>query len=137
MSSPLVQRLIEQCHYPLLEGEALEAFIQAPGPCVLFLTEDPARFNEVNDVAVVLPELLKVFPQVRAGVVARPAEKALQKRYGFSTWPALVLLRDGGWLGTLTGMHDWEVYLTRVGQLLDGPVSRPPSIGIAVSAARA
>ena len=47
--------------------------------------------GETLDLAVVLPQLLKSFPQrLSAAVIARSAEKAVQARYGFRTWPALV-----------------------------------------------
>lgn len=129
---PLLDRLSTELGYPLLDATGVDAFIAEPGVSVLFFTEDPARFAETLDVAVVLPELLSAFPSLRPAVVARSAEKALQKRYGFSRWPALVFLRDGEYLETITGIQDWSEYLQTIAGLLQAPVRRPPSIGIPV-----
>jgi hydrogenase-1 operon protein HyaE len=114
----------------------LEAFCQAPGDAVLFCAGDPVQYPECLDVAVVLPELLRVWPgRFRAGVVSPEQEAAVQARYGFQRWPTLIFLRRGEYLGALSGIQDWSVYLARIETLLAGPVSRPPSIGIAVSTA--
>ena len=68
-----------------LAGAAVDAFIGERENVVLFFTENPTQYPESNDVAVILPELLKAFGgQLDAAVIHRDAERALQPRYGFS-----------------------------------------------------
>ncbi len=132
---PLIARLVDDYGYPLLEPARLESCIAAPGAVVLFCAGDPLQYPECLDVAVVLPELMRAFAgRFRAAVASRELEAELQARYGFKHWPSLIFLRDGGYVGTLSGMLDWSVYLARIQDLLAAPISRPPSIGIAVSA---
>lgn len=131
----LINRLVDEFGYPLLTADNLEAFCEAPGDAVLFCGGDPAQHPECLDVAVVLPEILRAFPgRFRAAVAATELEPAMQARFGFSVWPALVFLRNGAYVGVIPGIKDWSVYLARIQDLLAAPSSRPPSIGIAVSA---
>ena len=133
MSSPLLQRLFEEYGYPEIQVSNLQEFIDGPGVVVLFFTGDPKQNRETNDVAVVLPELVRAFDgRLRAGVVARSAEKELQARYGFRRWPALVFVQEAGYLGTITGMQNWEDYLREVQTLLDAEPREPPGFGIPV-----
>jgi hydrogenase-1 operon protein HyaE len=131
MPSPLIQRLTAELGYPVLDEHALDAFLAAQRHSLLFFTEDPARYPESNDVAVVLPELMQVFGQgCAAAVIDRAAEKALQRRFGFNAWPALVVMRGSGYLGAITRVQDWRVYLEELDALFDGAVQRPPGIGV-------
>jgi hydrogenase-1 operon protein HyaE len=131
---PLIARLVDDYGYPLLDEANLDACIATPGDTVLFCAGDPLLYPECLDVAVVLPELMRAFAgRFRAAVVSRELEAALQTRYGFTHWPSLVFLRDGGYVGTLSGILDWAVYLARIQNLLAAPTARPPSIGIAVN----
>jgi len=133
---PLIARLVDEYGYPLLNADNLEAFCAAPGDAVLFCAGDPVQHPECLDVAVVLPELLRAFPgRFRAAVAASALEPDMQVRYGFNRWPTLVFLRDGAYVGTLSGIQDWSVYLSHIHDLLATAPSRPPSIGIAVSTA--
>lgn len=133
MSSPLIERLQHEFHYPLVDASNLTAFLKGNACTALFFTEDPKRFHESNDVAVVLPELVKAFPnQFTPAIVARSDEKKLQSLYGFQAWPALVFLRGQNYLGAITGIQDWAVYLTDIKTILASEPSRPPAIGIAV-----
>ncbi len=135
MRSPLIQRLFEDYGYPEIDQENLEAFLQGPGVHVLFFTGDPKQHRETNDVAVVLPELVKAFPgQLNPGVVSREAEKALRVQYGFRRWPALVFLRRKGYLGAITGIRIWADYLTEVRALLASEPKQPPSFDTPVAA---
>ena len=130
---PLIARLTGEYGHPLLDAASLEAFCAANGDAVLLCAGDPVQHPECLDVAVVLPELLRAFPgRFRAAVASSGLEPEMQARYGFNRWPTLVFLRDGGYVGALSGIQDWSVYLARVRDLLATPASRPPSIGIAV-----
>lgn len=127
MSSPLIDRLVSQHDCVLLDDEHYQAFIDAHDYIVLFCPNDPLLFPESNDVAVILPELLKAFEQpLHAAVVGRSIERELQRRYRFSRWPALVFLKNGGYLGVLAGIHNWHGYLTEGSRILQSSVSEPP-----------
>lgn len=132
---PLINRLVNALGYPLLDSETLlDAFGDLPGDAVIFCAGDPVQYPECLDVAVVLPELLHAFPgRFHAAVASRAQEPGLQALYGFKRWPSLVFLRDGAYVGTISGIQDWSVYLSRIQALLATPASRPPSIGIAVA----
>ena len=76
MNSPLINRLIDELGYPLLDDDNFEGFIEQTPISVLFLTEDPKRFPESLDVAVILPELIKQFPQLTPAVVSEDIQTA-------------------------------------------------------------
>lgn len=130
MSSPLIRRLHEELGFPLLDRQGADAFLAEGGEAVLFFTGDPGRYKETDDVAVVLPELIKEFGgRLRAGVVERESERELEARYGFAVWPALAFFRDGHYLGAITRMQDWEVYLERIPELLaTHPAQEEPAV---------
>lgn len=123
MTHPLFQRLID-LGIPQLGEADCEAYLQAQPLCVLFLHEDPQRFPESLDVAVVLPELLKAFPMLSAALVEQALEPRLQARYGFTLWPTLVFLKHSQYLGSLSRMLDWDAYLKQIPPLL----ARTPQI---------
>ncbi|WP_299179409.1 hypothetical protein [uncultured Neptuniibacter sp.] len=132
MSSPLINRLIEELKFPLLTEENFTAFIQAHDFSVLFCTEEPKRFPESNDVAVILPELVRQFPQLTAGVVSPAYEKTVQGRYNFTVWPTLVFLKQGRYLGHISKVQDWDIYLAEINSILNLEPRRDPGIGIPV-----
>jgi len=132
MPSPLINRLIDELGYPHLTEQNFEAFIQSEAFSVLFFTEDPKRFPESNDVAVILPELVKQFPQLSPAVVSTDYEKKLQGRYNFNVWPALVFLKEGRYLAAITKVQDWDVYTAEITSILALEPKRDPGIGIPV-----
>ena len=133
MPSSLIENMISQYQYPVLDEASLDAFIQSHHQCVLFFTEDPVRFPESNDVAMILPELVKQYNgQFDAAVIAQSAQRNLQTRYGFNEWPSLVFLRQGQYLGTVSRVQDWMVYLQLIDQILTAEPRRPPGFSIPV-----
>jgi hydrogenase-1 operon protein HyaE len=133
---PLVQRLLDQPHTQAVTPDGLEAWLTRGGEQVLLFGGDPVRFPEVLDVAVVLPELRAAFAgRFAIGIVPREHEDAIARRFGVQRWPSLVFLRDGGYLGTVSGMRDWDDYVREVGEVLAREVSRAPTVGIPVVAA--
>ncbi|MGD9831948.1 MAG: hydrogenase [Piscinibacter sp.] len=135
---PVMQRLIDQFGATRIEADTLAAFLGRPGTTVLLLAGDPVQFPEGLDVAVVLPELRSALAADFAiGVVAPDSQDAVARRYGSQRWPSLVFLRDGQYVTTLAGMHDWTDYLKLVEAALAMPVSRAPTIGIPVVSANA
>lgn len=134
MTHPLVQRLFDDYGYPEVSLETHAEFVARPGLAVLFFAGDPRRFRDTTDIAVVLPELVKALGgDLRAGVVSAEAGKPLQEQYRFETWPALVFLRDGAYLGSICGIQNWSDYLQQIDRLLrDGPQhpQRVPAINL-------
>lgn len=136
MTHPLIQRLFDEYEYPEVSLESHDDFVNQPGVNVLFFAGDPKRFRDTTDVAVVLPELAKVFSgALRPGVVSASDEQELQKRYGFTAWPALVFLRTGGYLGAITGIQNWAEYLNEIKVLLTAEPVPPPAFKIPVVSA--
>ncbi|MBI5257194.1 MAG: hydrogenase [Burkholderiales bacterium] len=135
---PLVERLIQQHQATRITPATLDAWLAEPGDRVLFFSGDPVRFPEALDVAVVLPELQRCAGRRFAiGVVEREDEDAIARRFACQRWPALVFLRDGGYVATISGMLDWTDYLERVQQALALPAGRVPGIGIPLVATTA
>lgn len=135
---PLVKRLIEQHGARLLDEPGFDAFVAEAGEGVLFFTEDPARFREVNDLAVILPEVRRAAGRpFRIGVVPPELANAKAATWGVRRWPALVFVRAGGWLGNVDGLRDWAEYVHLATELLDGPARPLPARVIPVAAAPA
>ena len=131
---PLVTQLVDRYGAVRLEEATLPAFLAQPGEAALFFTEDPVRFREVPDVAVILPELrAAALRPFRIGVLPPPLANAHAARYGVRRWPALVFVRDGEWLGNVEGLRDWTEYLAAVNVLLAGPARPLPARVIPVA----
>lgn len=135
-TSALVSRLAESGSATWVDTDTIDAWAAQGGDRVVLLAGDPVRHPEGLDVAVVLPELQRSLPgRFSIGVVRRHEEEALARRYGAQRWPTLLFLRDGQYVTTLSGMHDWDVFLRKTEEALAAPVSRPPGVGIPVVAA--
>jgi len=130
---PLLEQLVSRHGFTAVDADSIDEFIDAPGHAMLVFTEDPVRYKETLDLAVIVPELARAFPGCFAvGVLLPEAARALQPRYGFRRWPALVVLRDGEYVGAVDGLRNWEDYVEEMQRLLAAEPVRPPSIGIAV-----
>lgn len=133
---PLVRRLLELTSGVEVRPEDVEAFEAAGGDAVLFFGGDPVRFPEALDVAVVLPELIAAVGRpMHVGAVPREGEDAVARRYAVQRWPSLVFLRDGGYLGTVSGMQDWEPYVGALREVLAREPGKRPAPAIAIHAA--
>lgn len=138
VTSALVERLVEQFGATWVDETSIDAWAAQGGDRVVLFAGDPVQFPEGLDVAVVLPELQRSLPgRFQVGVVPRDREDAVARRFGSQRWPTLLFLRDGQYVTTLSGMHDWDVFVERVSQALAMPVSRAPTIGIPVVSATA
>jgi hydrogenase-1 operon protein HyaE len=135
---PLVTRLVDRHGATRLDEAGFDAFASAPGEAALLFTEDPVRFREVLDVAVIVPELAAAASRAfRIGVLPPPLANAKASTYGVRRWPALVFLRGGEWLGNVEGLRDWGEYLATVNALLEGEPRPLPARVIPVAAAGA
>ena len=135
-SYPLIAQLFEKHGFADVREDNFAAFTQRPGHTLLAFTEDPVRFKETLDLAVIVPEIVRAFPgRFAVGVLLPEAARALQPRYGFRRWPAFVVLKDGQYVGAVDGLRNWDEYLEDVARLLAAEPTRPPTVGIAVKGA--
>ncbi len=95
---------------------------------MVVFAEDPERFKETLDLAVIVPELHARFARrFRVALLPPAASRAVLPRYGFARWPAFVMLRDGRYLGAVDGIRDWDVYVGELERLLAAEPTRPPT----------
>lgn len=135
-TSPLIHRLVSDFGATWVDDANIAAWSAEGGDRVVLFAGDPVQFPEGLDVAVVLPELQRSLNgRFQIGVVQREKETALAKRYGSQRWPTLMFLRDGQYVTTLSGMHDWDDFLREMDTALAKPISRAPTIGIPVVSA--
>jgi hydrogenase-1 operon protein HyaE len=130
---PLIAALVDRHGFVALDAATFHAFAAEPGTALVLLLEDPARYRETLDLAVIAPELAGAFPGAfRCAVATTPTSQDIAARFGVRRWPALLLLRAGGYVGAIEGLRDWDDYLASIGALLEAPVTRPPGIGVVV-----
>ncbi len=133
MEYPLVAQLFSQHGFAKVTPATFAGWTQRPGRTLLLFLEDPGRHKETLDLAVIAPELVRAFPgRFRVGVLLPEAARELSVRYGFRSWPALVVLADGKYVGAIDGLRNWDEYLSELARLLDAAPTRPPTVGIAV-----
>jgi hydrogenase-1 operon protein HyaE len=131
MTSPLIAQLQTRHGYPLLDADSYDHFVYGNETVVLFFCNNPLHFPESNDVAVILPELIKAFSgRLQAAVIGRPIERELQARFRFTSWPSLVFLRNGEYLGAISGIKDWQEYRQEIERILAATPSEPPSFDL-------
>ncbi|MDR1529918.1 MAG: hypothetical protein LBS40_05920 [Burkholderiales bacterium] len=132
---PLLVRLLEHPQAMEVTSDNFDRVRKTPGWLLLFFTEDPLRYRETLDFAVIAPELLAFFSEIapmRLGVLLPEMARAYQPRYGFCRWPAFVLLRDGKYLGAIDGMRTWDKLITEMTRLINAEPVRLPTIRITV-----
>ncbi len=133
---PLLARLVKLTNATVLGVDTFDHWAQQPGPAMVVFAEDPERFKETLDLAVIVPELHATGGRLfRVGLLPPTASRAIAPRFGFARWPAFVMLRNGQYLGTVDGVRDWDVYTAELQRLLAAEPTRPPSVGIAVTVA--
>ena len=138
MSHPLIDRLVAELGYDEVSLANHDEFVAGPGMNLLFFPGDPQTVRDATDVAVVLPELVAAFDgRLRPGVVTDVFGDglALKRQYGFTEYPALVFLRGGEYVGTLTRIRDWAEYLDRISEFLVAAPKRAPGFSIPVVSA--
>jgi hydrogenase-1 operon protein HyaE len=130
---PLFAQLIAKHGATNVDAANFDAFTKCAGHTLLFFAEDPIRYRETLDLAVIAPEIARAFAgRLTLGVLLPEAARTFHPRYGFRRWPALVLLRDGHYVGAIDGLRDWDAYLDEMARLLEAAPTRPPTIGIEV-----
>jgi hydrogenase-1 operon protein HyaE len=128
---PLLEQMTVQHGFARVTAETIDEFLSAPGHVLLAFTEDPQRYKETLDLAVIAPQIARAFAGRLRPAVLLPADaRRVAPRYGFARWPALVVLRDGRYVGAIDGLRDWQDYVDEVERLLAADPVRAP-IGIA------
>ena len=128
MYSPLLQDIIEREKFAIVDEDNVEEFLGENGDVILFVAGEAKRLVEVNDVAVILPELVKAFKgRLTPAVLDRKSENKIQLRYRFNAFPALVFLRNGEYLGVITRVLDWHDYLIEISEILSRETAPPPA----------
>jgi hydrogenase-1 operon protein HyaE len=138
MNHALIERLLIEYGYAKVALDNHDEFVAVPGMNVLFFPGDPAVVKDATDVAVVLPELVAASQgRLRPGVVTDTFGDGavLRRHYGFTEFPALVFVRSGEYVGTITRIQDWGDYLQRIEQLFAAAPRRPPGFSIPVVSA--
>jgi hydrogenase-1 operon protein HyaE len=120
-----IEALTGKYGFAAVDEHTIDEFLSAQAGAVLFFPGDSERLAESADVAVILPELLKQFPLTPA-IVDKSAERALQRRFRFNAFPALVFLRGPGYLGAVTQVHNWREYVDEITAILAREPSEPP-----------
>lgn len=131
----LLERLRRQSKIVLLDAEGLESFVMAGGDGMVLFTQEPDQQPETWDVAVILPEVLKLTGDfLRAAIITPELARKEKTRFGVTRWPSLVFVRDGDYVGVIEGMRNWEEYTREIAEMLNKPAGRAPSVGIPVMA---
>jgi len=133
MEYPLVAQLFSKHGYAEVTPANFAQWAQGSGRALLLFIDDPGRFKETLDLAVIVPELMRAFPgRFKVGVVLPEAARELSIRYGFRRWPAFVILAGGKYVGAVDGLRNWDEYMIEMTRMLDAAPTRPPTLGIAV-----
>jgi hydrogenase-1 operon protein HyaE len=99
--------------------ENLEEFKSAKGLVLIFFADNPTTFKETIDMAVIAPEVAKVFQDhIAAKGFTDPAVgRAIASRLGLTRLPAVGFYRDGEWLGGLQGLKNWNEYISGLAEI--------------------
>lgn len=133
MAYPLIAQLFARHGFTDVRSANFEAFAARPGRTLLLFLEDPFRYKETLDLAVIVPEIARAYgPRLAVGVLLPGAAREHCVRYGFRRWPAFVILADGNYVGAVDGLRNWDEYMTEVGRLMEAAPTRAPTVGIAI-----
>lgn len=114
--------------FVLLEAASFEAFATAAGDRLILFIDDPVRVPEAWDAVVLLPELVKLLPgRFAVGLTDGETARSYAPRYGLLRRPALLFLRDGGYVGAIEGLRDWDAYAREFAAILARPLGRVPA----------
>jgi len=124
---PLIDALLTRHRYADVRADNVDAFLRSARLALLVFLDDPHRCKEALDLAVVVPEIVRAFPdRFAVGVLQPEAARALHARYGFRRWPALVVLRDAQYVGAVDGLREWSEYLSELERLASARPTRAP-----------
>lgn len=134
----MMERLAARHGLTCLDAASFEPFAAAAGDRVILFAEDPVRVPESWDALVLLPELVvSAAGRLSAGMLDIELARQLAPRYGIRSFPALLFLRGGGYVGAIEGLRDWGVYLRECAAMLDNPAGHAPMAVRAIDAGAA
>jgi hydrogenase-1 operon protein HyaE len=126
----LLTRLATDSGVLRLAADQIDAEAAQHARLALLYTADPARSPESWDACVVLPELLAGAGFPLRGAILDPVQSDLAAaRFGIDKRPALVILREGQYVGVIEGMQDWMPFMTTLRYLCEAPAIAPPVAG--------
>ena len=135
----LLEHLVSRHGFESIDASSVDAFVARPGAGLLVFTADPVRYRETLDLAVIAPELVRALPGrfASVGVVLPDSAQAVHGRFAFRRWPALVIVRDGAYIGAIDGLREWSEYLSAIDALLQAtkPAHAPIAIPVRVESA--
>jgi len=115
----MFERLLRDPAVSLVDREGLDEFAARHPHCLVGFFSDSKAHPENADLAVVLPELLRAFPSLRAAVLKPEAVAAAARDYGVAVYPALVFLSGGQIAKIMARIHAWGDYYSQIRQWLD------------------
>lgn len=125
--SDVLRAVVERRGYPVMDMAEIDAATASEPLSMIFLAGDYWRLAESDDVAAVLPELERALEgHARIIVAKRVDERALQRRYHFRAYPALIFMQNGQYLGAIEGIRDWSNYLVEIPEILGREPAAPP-----------
>ena len=79
-SYPLVEQMFSRHGCTRVDADGIETFLARPGHALLVFTEDPMRYKETLDLAVIVPQLQRAFPgRFVTGVLLRNWDEYLEE----------------------------------------------------------
>lgn len=130
----LLDKLVKKHEITNIDDASFEEFAALPGDVVILFVDDPDRSAESWDMAVIFPDIVAaVGARIHSGLLRPELALKAQSSYGIGRIPALLFLRDGGYVGVLEGLRDWTQFISDFQSMLQKPVSRKPGIGIEVT----
>jgi len=130
MPSAIIENMLKNNDLPFVTADNYSDFINSADAVVLFFCENPDRYPESNDVAMVLPEIIKEFPGMRGGIVERTFERELQSQFDFTRWPALAFFSKGQYRGNMTGIQNWDDYTQQIPAFINDSTTAIPAINL-------
>ncbi|MEM1021851.1 MAG: hydrogenase-1 expression HyaE [Pseudomonadota bacterium] len=121
MSQALLDSLVDEPGFTPITADMLDAYLAEGARCAtaLFFTGDPEKKLETADVAVVLRELVRMYPgSLRVGIIARSDEKTLMKACKVMLFPSVAFFSGQKHLETIAKIQDWSVYEEKIPHIL-------------------
>lgn len=124
MPDKYIKQLLEQNLYTPITAANLNEFLAQSGDLLLFVTGNPERNLETNDVAIILPQLDKAFKNhFKIGVVMLDAEKSVQNKFEVWPTPSLLFVNNGALIHAIPKVQDWADYVKEISGLLSKNLS--------------
>lgn len=116
-------------------SDNLAAFRETPGLAVLALVDDPVRFKETFDMAVIAPEIKKLFGATLSefGFTDPSVGRRIASSMGIHRLPAIAVFRYGEMMGAIEGLRAWREYEEELVKILTSDAAPKKTIAINAS----